>query len=269
MDEKKNVSTVQLLALGALAMGLLLLSSIGIFNFLFSLSEHLQSNYRSSIRSEVDDIEEAISVVSNIRETKKERDQYKDEVLDLHQKIENLKLQIREDEVITAQIQGKFGSEDLKLVPARVIRYYLEHPGSLVINKGERDGINVGDILIIRGYALGEVTAVNKYSSEVRTLLSNESTIPVISDNGVKGVLVSRSGNELEVSKVLVDADVTSGEGFTTLGINSNYPANLYVGEVVDVVSSASATTKTVRLKNDIDFKSLREVFVLKSETQL
>lgn|GEM_PF-3555623 len=265
MIEKPTSNFPKFILALVLSFGFILASSIGVFNELFSISEKVQASYRIEVNSRAEDVIEAVGAVSDIAALKRERDDYKDDVIALRQEVSSLKAELKSIEVKNEQIVGDFGG-DYQLIPAYVIHYKQEEPGHMVINKGESDGIEKGSILVFNNYVLGEIIEVSRYSSTVRTILASESRVLVVSEIGTKGIMQSKNGRELEIREILSDSQVDVGDDFLTFGKNSNFIPNLYVGEVKEVELQASSTTKVAKIKNEIDFSSLKEVFILKHE---
>jgi len=265
MDDRNDKNMPLLLIFLLISIALLISSSLGIFDVMLSVSDHIQSNYRVGIRTNLNKVSNVFEAFSDIAGVKRQRDQYKSEIVGLKEEIAGLKLQLADNKVINEQLQNGFG-KDTELLPARIIRFERKNPGLLIIDRGEDYGIQTGDIVVFNKYAVGEVFRVEKYTSYVRTVISGDSNIPVISERNAKGILVARNGNELEVEKVLSDSEVQLKDDFFTIGINSNYPAGLYVGEVSQIDDRAADTTKRVRLSSELDFGSLKEVFILRHE---
>lgn len=261
-EKQTEVSVTQLLFMVLISIGLLLASNVGVFDLALSVSEHLQSQYRTGINNTFNDISEQFDVVSDLSKLKGQRDEYQSKVQDLREEIAKLQEELNQNQIAKDQISTNFNNE-FTYVPARVVRYDVVRPGIMIVNKGADDGIRNGDVVVYKNYAVAEVTETNKYTSLVRTIYSPESKISLVNSAGTRGVLVARNGNELEVDKIVADHKVDKGDVFYTLGINSNYPNGLFIGEVTAIESTASNPTKKAKLKNELNFENLSEVYIM------
>lgn len=263
--DNENSTLLALLVLVGLAFAFILLDQLGIFDQPKTISEELQSGYRVSIKKQVDSVEEFFQIVGDLGELKSDRDKYKGGVEDLYGRVVDLEAEVRELRVYKDQSEHSF-SGSYKLVPARIIRISNEESGIFYINKGTKDGLEVGDIVIYKSYALGEIIDISSRSAKVRDIFSKDTKISAISNTGVKGVFVSEQGVRLKVEKILSNEEVKVGDRFVTLGINSSYPADLYLGEVKEINDLPAQTTKEVVLETEINPFNLHEVFVIDYE---
>ena len=143
------------------------------------------------------------------------------------------------------------------------------------INKGSKDGVKVGDI-IVQGTVgdkentyitavVGKVVEVGYNWSKVSGLLDSTSNV---SFNVVRtqsyGAINGQENNFLSGFMYKSDADVVVGDKLVTSGRGGVFPGNLYIGEVTEVKSSDNNLEKKVSVKSPVDFTTLFRVFVLK-----
>lgn len=107
----------------------------------------------------------------------------------------------------------------------------------MIIDRGHRNGVYVGQPLIDAFGLVGQVTAVSAYSSRVLLLGDASHALPVrITRNGLRYILQG-SGNydELNVLHVPDTADVRVGDLLTTSGLAKRFPAGYPVARVTSV----------------------------------
>lgn len=109
----------------------------------------------------------------------------------------------------------------------------------VVINRGQRHGVQAGSP-VMDGYGvLGQVTRVSPLSSEVTLLIDHDQAIPVVNARtGQRSLaygVTSADNQRLELRFVSVNADVAPGDILTTSGVDGIYPPGLPVARVVSV----------------------------------
>lgn len=124
------------------------------------------------------------------------------------------------------------------------------------INKGSKDGVKVGDI-IVQGTVgdkentyikavVGKVVEVGYNWSKVSSLVDSASNV---SFNVVRtqsyGAINGQENNLLSGFMYKSDADVVVGDKLVTSGRGGVFPRNLYIGEVTEVKSSENNLEKS------------------------
>ena len=107
----------------------------------------------------------------------------------------------------------------------------------VVINRGSRDGIEEGMIVVDNGGIYGKITSVLPQSSIVLTLQDQRLAIPVRnSRNGLRAVASSGgSRDQVFLEYVGSTADIQVGDLMLTSGLGGAYPPDFLVGEVTSV----------------------------------
>lgn len=143
------------------------------------------------------------------------------------------------------------------------------------INKGSKDGVKVGDI-IVQGTAgdkentyikavVGKVIEVGYNWSKVSSLVDSTSNISFnIVRSQSYGAISGQENNLLSGFMYKSDADVVVGDRLVTSGRGGIFPRDLYIGEVTEVKSSDNNIEKKISVKSPVDFTTLFRVFVLK-----
>lgn len=186
---------------------------------------------------------------------------------------ENARLEqyARENESLTALLQLRNGL-DHETVAARVIaRESSEARRLIVMDRGEDDGIAVGDAVIVAGGALaGRVTELGPNFSKV-TLISDPTSkvIGQLSLSGKSGEVVGQLDNGLTMGNIDATAKVQLDEEVFTAGIElaggirSPYPKNLLIGKVIDVKRDANDVVQTAFLLPAADLDSFETALII------
>jgi rod shape-determining protein MreC len=107
----------------------------------------------------------------------------------------------------------------------------------VLVDKGARDGVFVGQAVLDSGGVFGQVARVDQLTSEVILLSDAAHAIPVqINRNGLRTIAVGTGeSNRLKLPYVSTSADVLKGDLLVTSGLGGGFPAGYPVGTVTEV----------------------------------
>ncbi len=111
----------------------------------------------------------------------------------------------------------------------------------LLINRGARDGVVPGALVLVEGYAFGRVLRCHAHASEVVTLLSSECRFGVaLSGNQAVGVLQGQGNTPFSqgelgftVEYLPKDLQVSPEEQVVTSGLGGMMPPGIPVGRIL------------------------------------
>jgi len=141
----------------------------------------------------------------------------------------------------------------------------------VVIDRGARDGISVGDVVIGAGNTLvGRVIAVSDESAQVRLVSDPEFSVTAeIASTGAIGLIRGRGANRLAFDGIDALRDVPIGAEVTTSGIElsdtirSAFPRGLSIGRVVTLSDQSGAIIKSAEVEPIIDLDAARTLLVI------
>ena len=141
----------------------------------------------------------------------------------------------------------------------------------VVIDRGTRDGITEGDVVIGAGGTLaGRVISVTEGSAQLRLVSDPEFTVTAeIAATGAIGLLHGRGTNPLAFDDIDALRDVPVGAEVTTSGIElsstirSAFPRGLSIGRVVTVSDPSGAVIKSAEVKPLLELDSVRTLLVI------
>ena len=104
----------------------------------------------------------------------------------------------------------------------------------VVLDKGSRDEVYVGQPVLDEQGIVGQVIAVEPLSSRVMLLTDNQSAIPVqIVRNGLRGIVEGNGADEpLSLLHVTQTNDIQRGDILVTSGLGQRFPLGYPLGEV-------------------------------------
>lgn len=141
----------------------------------------------------------------------------------------------------------------------------------VVIDRGTRDGIQVGDVVIGAGNTLvGRVIEVGDASAQVRLMSDPEFSVTAeIASTGAIGIIRGRGASPLAFEGIDSLRDVPIGAEVTTSGIElsqtlrSAFPRGLSIGRVVTLSDQAGAVIKNSEVEATLELDAARTLLVI------
>lgn len=176
---------------------------------------------------------------------------------------------LEENRALRSQV--KFSNKESEYVEAKVMQ---DSSVDLIrINKGRRDGVNVGNPVLVGNLYVGTVVAVDESGSMVRLPLSKSSSLEVVLVEGDWEVLKDLKKTSI-ISKAVA---VGSAEGVQVQNINNNSNVKngdvvlvndekigevLVLGQLVNLSTNPAEVSKSGFVDMPFDYDSLITVFV-------
>ena len=138
----------------------------------------------------------------------------------------------------------------------------------IVLNKGIRDGVHVGQSLIDANGIMGQVVEAGPFSSSAVLITDPSHALPVqVRRSGLLGIAVGTGPlDQLELTHVPVNADVLVGDVLVTSGLGGRFPAGYPVGRVVSVERDSGRPFAQVTVESSANLERNREVLVVWSD---
>lgn len=141
----------------------------------------------------------------------------------------------------------------------------------LTIDKGSKNGIEIG-MIVINSYGLiGKVVNVSNFTSDVRLITTsdtdNKISVAISSDNGkVIGLIngYSSSDNTIEIEGVSNTENVSIGDTVYTSGLGGVFPSGILVGTVENISVDSFGLAKIIHVSPSVNFDDINYVAVLK-----
>jgi rod shape-determining protein MreC len=121
----------------------------------------------------------------------------------------------------------------------------------VLVDKGARDGVFVGQAVLDAGGVFGQVARVAQLTSEVILISDPAHAIPVqINRNGLRTIAVGTGDtNRLKLPYLPTSADVIVGDLLVTSGLGGGFPAGYPVGTVAEVKRDPAQSLADVDLR--------------------
>ncbi len=197
----------------------------------------------------------------------------------LEQEINDLRLQLSakkdQDKEIEA-LRDQFKETAVSprsLLPAKIIglRGFIPGyplPDEITIDKGQRDGVIEGQVIVVKNNVIGRVEKTSEHISLVELLTKeNVSLTAVTSETGALGVAKGQGEGGIIIDNVLLSESLKVGDLVLSKGSvdgsGKGAPPNLVVGKIHSVEKKPSALFQTAKLDTLIKITNISTVFIL------
>lgn len=215
-------------------------------------------------------INKKFGIIAQISKFQKEFNQMK---LDMYEKdVNNSYFVVLQEERDALQKQLDLGNKENKYLMAKVLGE--ERTKSLRLNKGNSDGVNVGDAVSLGNLFLGVVDRVDEYSSKVMLPTVKGSSYEVfITKVGVEKSVVRKggvqilskaviqgAGDHIRIENISTTSNVEDGD--VVVISDPKVGDYLVVGKVVGLSSNPAETSRSGRVEMMLDSRYLMSVFI-------
>ena len=158
---------------------------------------------------------------------------------------------------------------DYPKVAARVIG---KEPGNwfsiFTIDKGAKDGLEVGMNVISDGGLVGSVSYVGETYATFTALINDDAKVSATFSSTsdvciVHGDLKEYDSKMLKVSDISISANVKEGDMLLTSHISDKYVSGILIGYVSGIEDDGNKLTKSAWVTPIVDFSNLEEVLVI------
>jgi rod shape-determining protein MreC len=213
------------------------------------------------VRTSVEDWTDQYVELWNLGE---ENRHLRDEVARLQEEVTHLQEQIgaagRRDDL------AAFGKEfTARAVVAEVIgRDPTNWYQSVLINRGQRDGVKVDMGVAVQGGVVGRVIKVMPKTAVVLLISDRNNVVPGVIQRGRdEGLIEGAGGKQLRMKYVSTLALVQVGDLVITSGLAGSFPKDMRIGTVVAIERMPDAISEQLVLTPAVNLDRLEEVLVL------
>lgn len=140
----------------------------------------------------------------------------------------------------------------------------------VILDKGSRQGVRLGQPVIDAEGIIGEVIEVHPYVSRVILLTDTSYGIPVENvRNGVRGIAVGIGAiKNLELQHVPNTVDLKVGDNLVTSGLDGRYPPGYPVGTVSEIQQNSGEPFVKVQITPSAHLERIRQVLLVQSANE-
>lgn len=155
---------------------------------------------------------------------------------------------------------------------ANVINRNLDYwNDTLIINKGEHDGITKDMPVVIGTNLIGKVISTTTFNSTVRLITATDvvDKISVKIKNGddyIYGILngYNKENDTYTIEGISQNAKIENGSIVTTTGMGDIFPAGIVIGKITGINTDAFDLSNVLEMKSDVNFDNINYVTVLR-----
>ncbi len=135
----------------------------------------------------------------------------------------------------------------------------------VVINKGEVDGVRVGQAVVDANGLMGQVIQVSEFTARVLLISDSSHAVPVqVNRNGLRAVAVGKGAiGQLELANVPDTADIKEGDLLVSSGLGGRFPPGYPVATVMRVAHDPGRPFAHVIVRPAAQLNQSRLVLVL------
>lgn len=159
------------------------------------------------------------------------------------------------------------------LVPAQIVGAPGFVPGvsvseTLILNRGESDGVKIGNAVIFKDNLVGRIIKTSQFLSSVLLITNSSSSfIAKTVETNALGVVKGQGGGKLILDNVLLPDNLKKNDIVVTKGdINENgvgFPPDLIVGRINSISKNASDLFQKAEITTFVDFGKINVVFII------
>jgi rod shape-determining protein MreC len=157
--------------------------------------------------------------------------------------------------------------EDQEFVTADVISYDPSaRIRTIIINRGTRNGIEVGMPVVTDQGLVGRITAVTANAARVLLLTDESSFVSArLQNSRAQGSVQGLLTGGLRMIDIPLDAALQVGDIVLTSGLGGNFPADQVIGQVESIRQFEFELGQEAEVRSLIDFDTLELVMVVTS----
>ncbi|MDZ4713817.1 MAG: rod shape-determining protein MreC [bacterium] len=209
-------------------------------------------------------IQSTVSAVPNVFEIEKENEFLREKNIELSNEVSALK-EARLENLRLTKILGLKERNISGVVIAKIVnKSLIQARNTITLNVGEADSIKVNMPVITDDGLVGRIVSTSSHYSIAQILYNRSLSISVkVQRSRVDGILNYDGAGNLVITNVPKSADVKTGDIIITSQYSNYFPAGVPVGTVVEE-GNLDNLFKKVIINPLVVFSGLEEVFVLR-----
>ncbi len=263
-EERKQRPEIAVYVCAFLAVLFLLLDGIWGLNGLRDVLAFVTQPMAYSANNGGTAVRSYLETFSQLGKFRKEYNDLKTQMYDMESKYAEYMVIVNENEALKKQLALEDG--DIQYIMASVLRDDVV--GTMLIDKGSKDGVQEGDIVTIGNTFIGIVSNIDAKGSLIRLPVDLDShyevvvlkTGPNTSTHILSKGVVSGSQEGILIENISMNSEVADGD---VVYVNDSKVGGFFaLGYVVGLSNNPASTYKTAYVSPVLDYDTLMNVFV-------
>ncbi|MFL0267784.1 rod shape-determining protein MreC [Candidatus Clostridium radicumherbarum] len=215
-------------------------------------------------------IKDSLTFVFNFTKVKQENEALKQENDKLQNQLVEYNSAIKENQTLKEDLNFKNQRSEYNYIGCNVIGNsggnYLD---GFIIDKGQKDNIKKGMVVITAAGLVGQVTSTASNWSIIQSISNENIAVSgmVESANEINGIVKGyKDDNNNLLAKLYylpLDSAIKKGDVILTSGFGNLYPKGIRIGEVTDIEVDQGKIMENAIIKPYVDFNKLQQVLVV------
>ena len=205
---------------------------------------------------------------TNINNLQEENKQLKEKNTELEQSLRELEIIKSENATLKEYVNLKDKYAEYETIPAYIIQKDISNYSDvMIINVGSNDGIKVNMPVISDQGLVGHIISVTNSTAKVQTIIDTASTTSCVITT-TRDMMIARGNLSekgiLKATYIPTEATILEGDKVETSGLGGIYPKGIHIGTIKEVVNTKNITDRYVMIETAVDFSKLETVLVIK-----
>lgn len=208
---------------------------------------------------------EFVTVPRDVASLRERNAELENEVSRLQTQVIELQQKVSEAQVLYALLDFARARPENQYVAATVIgRDTSPFLRYILLDRGSDDGLRHGMPVVTQQGLVGRIDALTAGASRVQLITDGGSSVNIRLQNALLEAVLSGSvTGDLSLDMLPRDKQVSTGDVVLTSGLGGNYPANIFVGQVLNVQQRENDLFQSATVQPVVDFATLKAVLII------
>lgn len=208
-------------------------------------------------------VKRTLRIWRDLRSLPAENDSLNSRISDLLAQNARLKELEHENTLLKDELKITSDQAERRLVAARIVaRSPFSFLEVVTIDRGQADGVNVGQAATLHGNLVGKIVATAEHDARLQLITSSDAVIQARLQNSRANGIVRGGVQGLQLELIAQDVSVAEGENVITSGLGGALRPGILIGTVLSVSSKKSDIFQSVAVKPATDMNTVDIVFV-------
>lgn len=210
-------------------------------------------------------IYEFFTIPRDVTQLRAENQALQDQVSLLQTQIIQLEQDLKEADILYSLLGFARGRPEESYVAASVIGTdpspFLQY---VLIDKGSDDGISYNMPVVTEKGLVGRISAVTASAARVQLITDAGAMVNAsVVEAGADGIVQGSVTADITIEMVSQEVELNVGQTVQTSGLGGNYPAEITIGQILNVNKLENELFQSAAIQPAEDFKNLQAVLVV------